>query len=429
MTDVRTVRAAEWQAHWPLVIACFLGVSFPAIAYYSMGLFIEPLAAEFGWTRTQISAGASASSLIMVPLAPLMGALIDKWGVRWLALPGIVITAASIAAFSLANGDPTQWVVLWVVFAISQATLKTTLWTAAVSYKFKAARSMALAVVLCGVSFSSAVTPPLTRWLIDLAGWRLAYVVLGLGWATPVFILCVLYLRDRHVGTAAKTKVATLGNADQSGGLSFGEACRNIVIIRIALATLLTLLISAGLVVHQVPLLIESGLSRTFAAYIASISGIAAIMGSLISGWLMDRFHAGTVGAATNAAAAVALVLMLEPIRTPILIVIAMFVIGYTTGTKLQLSGYLTGIYGGLRNYGKIFGVMAGIIAVTSAIGPMLGGLIFDHTGSYNLLILVAIPASLLSALLLTGLGPYPNWSSEDQSPADAKSDKPASAQ
>lgn len=419
MTSGTSPRAEEWRAHWPLVVACFLGVSYPAIAYYSMGLFIEPLTAEFGWTRTQISAGASISSLILVPLAPLVGALVDWRGVRWLALPGIVLTAASIASFSLATGSATQWMLLWVVFALCQAFLKTTIWTAAVSYRFTAARSLALAIVLCGISFASALTPPLTRWLIESIGWRSAYVALGFGWATPVFILCVLFLRDRGDASAGSVSAKGGGQATELLGLSLRQALRSLVIIRIALATLITLLLTGGLVVHQVPLLVEAGLSRTSAAYLASLSGVSAIAGSLISGWLMDRFHAGLVGAATNAVAALALILMLEPIRTPAFIVVAMLVIGYTTGTKLQLCGYLTGIYGGLRNFGKIFGIMASIIAVTSAIGPMFGGVIFDYTGSYNLLIIVSIPASLMSALLLIGLGPYPNWNSPEAAPSE----------
>lgn len=421
-------RSVEWQAHWPLVAACFLGVSYPAIAYYSMGLFIEPLTAEFGWTRTQVSAGASISSLILIVLAPFAGALIDRWGVRWLALPGIVLTSLSIASFSLANGDATQWLMLWIVFAFCQACLKTTIWTAAVSYKFNAARSLALAIVLCGISFASALTPPLTQWLIETLGWRKAYVALSFGWATPVLILCVLFLHDHRSARAGTTGADSGAPVMELRGLSLGQALKNLTIVRIGLATLITLLLTGGLVVHQVPLLIEAGLTRTSAAYLASLAGIAAIGGSLISGWLMDRFHAGLVGAVTNVAAALALVLLLEPIRTPQLIVVAMLVIGYTTGMKLQLCGYLTGIYAGLRNYGKIFGIMASIIAIASAVGPLFGGMIFDNTGSYNLMIWVSIPASLVSAMLLVGLGPYPDWSAPKGDVPSLRINEPADA-
>ncbi|MGD9812630.1 MAG: MFS transporter [Sphingobium sp.] len=385
-------------------------MSYPTIVYYSIGLFMAPLTDEFGWNRTQISLGASISSLILVPISPFVGAAIDRWGVRRLALPGVMLTATAMSSFALANGSPEQWAMLWAVFAICTAFLKATVWTAAVSSRFTASRSMALAVVLCGASISAVLVPPLTRWLIADFGWRTAYVALAVGWGLPVFVMCLLFLFDVHDDHRRSSKTSARRAAPTLCGLSTREALRSLAIFRIGLATLITLLLTASLVVHQVPLLIDAGFTRTDAAYLASLSGIASVAGSLISGWLMDRFEAGVVGVITNIAAAAALVLLLEPFRTPGLIVFAMIVIGYSGGTKLQLCGYLTSVYGGMRNYGKIFGVMGSIIAVTSAIGPMLGGLIYDRTGSYSLLIILAIPGSLLSAALLFRLGPYPVW-------------------
>lgn len=400
----------EWKAHWPLVLTAFLGMSFPSTAYYSMGLFIDPLQHAFGWTRTEFSIGASIAAFVTVPMAPFVGALIDRWGVRVFALPGIVLTGGAIASFSLATGSLAQWGALWALFALAQAFLKTTVWTAAILSRFVAARSLALAVTLCGASFANIAAPPLSRWLIETYGWRLSYVALAVLWGLPVLALCARFLYDGHDDRRRGTASDALAPPVEPRGLTFREALRSAPILRIGAATLITLLLTACLVVHQVPLLIEAGVSRTSAAYLASLSGASAVAGSLVSGWLMDRFHAGTVGACANAAGAVALLTLLEPVRTPTTIVIAMVVIGYASGTKLQLCGYLTSVYAGRRHYGKIFGVMASIIAVSSAIGPPLGGVIFDSTGSYNLLIWIFTPATLLAAALLLGLGPYPDW-------------------
>ena len=54
MTE-KSLRLKEWKAHWPLVLTTFLGMSYPSMAYYSMGLFIEPLSQAFGWSRTDIT--------------------------------------------------------------------------------------------------------------------------------------------------------------------------------------------------------------------------------------------------------------------------------------------------------------------------------------------------------------------------------------
>lgn len=419
LMDNKTQRLQEWRSHWPLVLTAFLGMSFPSIAYYSIGLFIEPLSREFGWSRTEIAIGATISAIVTIPIMPFVGALVDRWGVRILALPGTVLTAACISSFALADGDLTRWGLLWGLFALSQAFLKTTIWTAAVMSRFVAARSLAIAITLSGASFANIVVPPLARWLIEDYGWRTSYVALGVGWGIPVLVLCALFLFDGHDDRRVKKQRGTAEEAVYAHGLSIGEAFRSGPILRIGIATLITLLLTACLVVHQVPLLVEAGLSRTLAAYLASLSGFGAIAGSLISGWLMDRWHAGKVGAITNAIAAAALVLLLVPFRNPTLIVVAMLAIGYASGMKLQLCGYLTSIYGGMRNYGKIFGVMASIIAISSALGPVLGGVVYDTTGSYSLFIWVAIPATLFASLMLLGLGSYPDWDADKAPPAN----------
>jgi predicted MFS family arabinose efflux permease len=405
-------RAAEWRAHWPVVLVAFVGFSFPAMALHSTGLVIEPLSREFGWSRTQITAGVTLAGVMTIPLSPFVGALIDRWGVRRLALPGVILTSLAIAGFSLANGAFWQWMGLWFLFGLAGLLVKSTIWMTAVTSSFTTARSLALGVALGGTAFASALTPPLTRWITDTYGWREAYAWLGLGWGLPTFVLTLFFLFDaRDRGRRAKAAGASAEPAPDLPGLSIQEAARSLALIRVGLATLITLVLGASLVVHKVPILTEAGVTRETAALLASLSGIAAILGKLVTGWLMERFDAGLIGGITNSVTALALVLLLEPFRTPTLIVVAMVVVGYAGGTKLQICAYLTSIYAGMKNFGKIFGVMASIISLAGSLGPLLGGIAYDVSGSYDLLILIGIPASLVGGLLLVRLGPFPEWS------------------
>jgi len=180
--------------------------------------------------------------------------------------------------------------------------------------------------------------------------------------------------------------------------------------------------------VHMVPLLTEAGLSRKEAALLTSITGIAGFMGKLFTGWMSDRWNAGLVGAITLAAPTIGFAMMLEPFRTPTLIVVAMFIIGYSSGAKLQIAGYLTSVYGGMRNFGKIFGVMGTLIAIGSGVGPWAAGKIYDVAGSYTPFIIAGIPASLICGLLIFGLGPYPAWNQLAAGEPAAPKAKPGSA-
>ena len=400
----------EWKQHWPLVLAATAGFSFHSIATYSIGLFIEPLSQEFGWSRTQITAGLSLAAIATVPLSPAVGALIDRWGSRRLALPGLVLSGIAFSSFGLANGSTAQWLALWSFYALIAMAVKSTVWIAAVSGSFTAARGMALAVTLSGSAIAQILVPPLANWLIENFGWRQAFLLLGAGWGAFALILASLFLYDAHDRARQKAPLDSIVAPVELAGLSFGEAFRTMALLRVALATLFMMLLGIGFIVHQVPILTEAGVSRQNAAFLASLGGVAGIAGKLVTGWMMDRWDAGLVGGVTMLVAAVAFFLLLEPFRSAPLIVLSIILIGYATGTKLQICAYLTSRYGGMRNFGKIFGVMASLIALGAGLGPVTAGLIHDQFGSYTPFLMAGILGSLLSGLLIIGLGPYPNW-------------------
>lgn len=400
-------QSAEWRRHWPLVLAAFLGYSFASCIYQALGLFIAPLTKEFGWSQTQITSGASIAAMIGVPLAPIVGAAIDRWGGRRVALPGLICVMLAMASMSLANGSSVQWMAIWAVYGVVAAFLNTTVWTYLVIGAFKAGRSLAISVALSGATFAGAIAPPLTQWLTDSLGWRNAFLWLGFGWGGAALVMSLLFLANRHEVRHRS------GTQSSSGlpGLSMKEAARSIPLLRIGLATLLIMTIGSILVVHRVPLLTEAGVSRATAAQLAGLSGLAGILGKLVTGWGMQKWDAGWVGGLAIGAMGIALLLLFDGFRTPTTIVVSMVVIGFAGGAKLQIAAYLTSVYAGARNFGKIFGVTASIIALAGGLGPVLGGMAHDMTGNYNLVILVGIPCCLLGAALLIRLGDHPDWS------------------
>ena len=98
-------------------------------------------------------------------------------------------------------------------------------------------------------------------------------------------------------------------------------------------------------------------------------------------------------------------------ISPPTLIVIGMMISGYAAGTKIQLCGYLTARYAGMRNYGTIFGFMTSMITLASAVGPLSAGMLHDRFGTYVPLLIGGVVISLVSGLLVLSLGRYPDWS------------------
>lgn len=413
----------EWRRNWTLVLAATIGFSFHSVMAVATGVFMDPLGQEFGWNRAQQSSGVSIASGVAMVLSPFFGALIDRWGTRRLAIPGLALTSISVASFALTNGSMTQWFALWTIYALVALAVKSTVWTAAVASVFSASRGLAIGVTLGGTALAQIIIPPLANWLIADFGWRGAFFWLGIGWGSIALVLSVLFLYDAHDQRRQLREAGADPGAAAPvlSGLSISEAWRDAALWRIAISTFVIMVVTFALVVHQFPLLVEAGISRENAAFLASLTGVAGVAGKLVTGWLLDRYRANLVGGLTLSSAAIAFALLLEPLRTPTLIVVAMVIIGYASGTKLQICGYLTTRYGGMRNFGKIFGTMASIIALGTGLGPVLGGFVYDLYGSYAPFLVAGMAGSLLSGLLIFGLGRYPEWEQDARAAAPAE--------
>ncbi|RZJ97781.1 MAG: MFS transporter, partial [Novosphingobium sp.] len=357
----------------------------------------------------------SITSVTTFLFSPVFGVLIDRMGTRRMALPGLVLLAATMASLSLLDGSVWMWFAVWTVYAVAALATKSTVWTAGVASAFDSGRGLALGLTLSGSAFAQAITPPLTNWLIDAYGWRTALVCLGLGWGGLAILLCAFLLFDGY--DASRKARAASGEAPSSKalladapGLSIPEAWRSVALWRIAISTFVIMVVTIALVVHQIPILQSIGVSRTAAANYAGMAGLAGVAGKLVTGWLLDRYPARWVGGLTLAATALTFVLLLVPNRTMPIIFAAMFINGYAAGTKLQIAGYLTSAYGGMKNFGAIFGTMASLIAAGSGLGPLLGGYVFDRYGTYDPYLWIGIVGTLISAFLIFGLPGYPEW-------------------
>lgn len=422
MSTVGPSARDEWKDHWGLVLSASVGFGFFSIMAAATGLFMEPLGKEFGWSRALLSSGLSISAAVVVVLSPFFGILIDRWGTRRIAIPGLFLVMIAMISFSLIDGSVEQWIGLWIFYALASLAVKSTVWTTAVASVFTAGRGLAIGVTLSGTALAQMIVPPIGNALIEAFGWRAAFVWIALGWGGIAIVLCFLFLRDGHDLNRARAKAAPDGSYVPSilSGLSVAEAWRSTALWRLAVSTFFLMTLTIAVMVHQFPLLTEAGVSRTDAALLAGLAGAAGIAGKLVTGWLLDRYPANLVGGITLGSTSIAFLLLLEPFRTMPLIVAAMLINGYGAGTKLQICGYLTTRYAGLKNFGKIFGAMASVIALGSGLGPVLGGLIHDLYGSYTPLLLAGIVGCLFSGFLILGLGPYPRWDTAEAEPQAA---------
>lgn len=407
---------SEWKAHWPLVLTASLGFSFFSVMLAATGLFIGPLGAEFGWNRTLLSAGPSIATLMTAILSPFCGALIDRYGARRLVLPGLVLTTGSIASFAFANGSEVQWFALWVFFGFVAVSIKSTAWTAAVLNVFERSRGLALGMTLAGTAVAQAVVPPLANWLITTQGWRGAYVWMAVGWGGITLLASVLFFEDGIRKARKGSGMATGKPSSDSNarGLSTREAIRDRALWQVGISNFVVMALTMGLTIHLFPILTEAGVSRGHAAWLVSLAGIAGIAGKLVTGVLLDRYRPNWVGGITLGIASLAFLFLSDGLNSSTFIVIAMLINGYAAGTKTQITGFLTASYGGMRNYGKIYGVMAALMALASGVGPLLAGSIYDTVGGYGPFLFLGAVGCCVGGALMVFLPQYPTWAEDN---------------
>jgi predicted MFS family arabinose efflux permease len=421
VSEASPTAAQEWKTNWPLVLTSAIGFCFFSVMLGTTGIFMEPVSKEFGWGRTLFASGVSIATFTTAIASPFLGIIVDKWGARRLALPGVVLTIAAISAFGLTNGTVWMWVALWLFFGISSACIKSTVWTVAVLGVFERSKGLALALVMSGTALSQIIVPPLGNWLIDGFGWRAAYVWLGLGWGVPTLLLTFFCFYDLHDVAARKRGEAAQAVASvKLPGLTVPEAARDWALWRVGISNFIVMILTQGLMAHLIPILTDAGVSRTRAALLASLSGVAGIAGKLITGVLLDRFRPNWIGGLTLGAAALTFLFLMDGLNSPAAIVFALMVNGYAAGTKTQITGYLTASYGGMKSFGVVYGVMAACMAAASGLGPLIAGVVYDTTGGYGPFLLAGAIGCAFGGLMIISLPGYPKWDKKPDQDAEA---------
>ncbi|MFJ3149886.1 MFS transporter [Pseudomonas putida] len=385
-------RLAEFRKGWPILIAamlgCGLGVS--SLPLYTAGVFMPHLQGEFGWSRTELSTAVLIFTMALAAASPLVGRLIDKLGVRTSA--AISISAAALCYLILATqlASLATFYLLQAAIAAMGAAAAPVAYTRVVTSHFHRSRGLALGITLLGPSLAATIAPAALTSVIASHGWAVGYLSLAL--MTSAMLPFLLLLKP---STDKENQPSQHIAAEETPLFSAAERKR--IFYRLLGGLALFSLGIGGLLVHLVPLLIDSGLDPIKAASIAGLIGISGMIGRLAGGALADRLFAPYVLVGISAVAAFGCMLLATlgaAAAAP-----AAVALGFALGAEADLMGYLVARYFGKRAYGKIFGWQYAAFISGIGLSPMLLGYAYDATHSYSMALMINV-ALLLAALL-----------------------------
>jgi MFS family permease len=386
---------------WRVVLAAWLGVAMglTALPFYTLGIFAKPLALEFGWSRSVIQSGLTFSMIGVMCSAWAAGWLIDRFGVRPVALVSQLGLALGFLGLAAQTGSSALWQANWFFFAMLGVGTTPLTWTRGIASWFDKQRGLALGIALSGTGVTALVAPPLINAIVGSLGWRAGYIAI----AAAIVVLAVptVWLLFREKPKAAP---AADGSSPQGEGLTLAQALRTRHFWLILVGFWAICATVAGLIPNLVPMLTDSGLSMAEAASYASLLGLNVMAGRLVSGWLLDRFWGPLV----------ALILLMPPALACLLLSaqqwpgLAVMLIGLAAGAEFDLIAYLCLRYFGTRNFGQIYAWQWTSFSLAAGAGPVAFGLIFDLTGSYQRALVAAALLLVAGPVLLLALGRYP---------------------
>ena len=359
----------------------------------TFALFYVAILAELAWGRGPTALGYSLSWLGFVLFAPVAGWLSDRWGTRTVVTIGGVVLGVALGLTAQVTSLAQYYVCFGILGAAGIAAIIIPA-TTIVTRWFVRSRGTAMGILSAGNAGSALVFYPVNAWLIATLGWRAALVAFGAIVAALVISLALLY-RDPPTDETTSPQMRATGATWTLRGALWST--------RLWAAFTMTALGTIGfqiMATHQVAHAVDRGFEQATVVWLFAFGAGCMMAGNLLGGWLSDQLGRGWVfalGSAVAIAGIGALAVVRGPNDVPLLLLYTAS--GFGFGMRIaQLSAIPADVFAG-PHLGSILGVVQAGGGLGGAVGPFVGGWLFDVTGSYRLAFMTAGVAMAGSAV------------------------------
>ena len=356
-----------------------MGVVVTCVGFGSMltlSVFLQPIAAEMGWSRTAIASVGMLNFLCMGAGAFMWGTLSDRYGTRFVLLSGGVLLGLGLVTASRA-GSLLQFQILFGALVGVAAGSMYAPMIATITRWFTQHRTLAVALASAGLSLGSTVMAPVARWLISTYDWRTAMLVIGdLVWLVVLPAAMLVRKAPATPLVSASAPVAPVRN------FTMAQVIRTPQFAAIALAHFACCAAHSGPIFHMVTHAMDTGVPAMAAATVLSVAGLASLTGRIACGIFADRFGAKqtVVGCLALQSFAISLYLFASSLGGLYLVAL---VFGFSYGGVMPVYAVVVREYFGEKVIGSAFGAVSLVATLGMALGPVAGGWAYDNLGSY----------------------------------------------
>jgi MFS family permease len=371
-----------------VVLFCIVGV-----ALWGLPFYYDFMVQQFGWTRAQVTSGNALSKLVVGPIFGfLAGWVVDRFGPRRMMMIGILM--AGVALEGLGRTSSLGMFYFFYFFNAlgyvcggplpNQVLL--TRW-------FDRSRGKAMGFAYLGIGIGGATVPWISHALVQHFGWQAALRFLGFSMVVVSLPLALLVKEPPKVRTAEGS----------GGSASLKAAFKQASFYLLTLGSMCSIAAVSG---TQQNLKLLLSLDRHFtqrdAAGVLSLVLAFSIAGRLLMGWLADVFSKKYVMLLAYLLVAAGIPLLFLGTTRPILYVSAA-IFGIGLGGDYMIIPLMTAEIFGIEILGRLLGVILTAGGIAEAAAPWFVGRLRDATGSYSVLVGIA----LLGGFAVLGL---PEW-------------------
>src|SRR5437763_2258066 len=286
---------------WVMVAVTFLTALISAGTVGAPGVFIVPLQKEFGWTTAEISSALSIRFILFGLMAPFAAALMNRYGLRNVTLSALLVVVSGLMT-SLAMTKIWHLMLLWgVVIGIGTGMTALVLGATIAARWFVGRRGLVVGILTASVATGQLVFLPLLATITDHHGWRIALGLVCVMLGVAAFAVLMI-MRDRpgdlglrplgDEGTAPLPAPPPNNAPIMAAALGTLRDASKSPVFWILFATFFICGASTnGLIqVHLIPMCLDFGIPQVQAASLLAAMGIFDFFGTIVSGWLSDRY-------------------------------------------------------------------------------------------------------------------------------------------
>ncbi|OAI24066.1 MULTISPECIES: MFS transporter [Methylomonas] len=387
---------------WVILAVTFLCL-FVASALRSVpGIIMLSLEQEFAWNRETISGAISLNLLLFGLAGPFLGRLMDVYGAKRISVITLILSVAG-AGGSVFMQESWQLYVFWgLLIGAGSGGTSMIMGSALINRWFHKHRGLALGILGAAFSSGQLVFTPLLMQINVHEGWRAATLFIAVALGLVVLPLVLKYLRDdpESKGLQPFGANGVHGTVLKPDRHPMRSAMSSPQFWLLASSFGICGLTTSGLFqTHLIPHGIEHGFTEMTMAMSLGVMGAADVFGTILSGWLCDRYGKRWPLAFYYVVRGATLI-VLPSIATTGQLMMFSIIYGMNWLSTIPATSALTADLFGKQNVGVVFGWICFAHQIGAAIAAYSAGYVHSLIGDYNL----AFVASGLFAFVATGI-------------------------